>query len=407
MARSDFAGSTLGSEPSSPTSPIGSDRSRGSSAPTTVTAASVDPLINPAQAIDGAEHQPTPSLASIAIEEPIPAEGWLDLARLMTKTPDFVAFSRFHDLHIKNLLYYQVELSVLREQLKDLEELDRDSNGLDLHGESEFHKEPEKIFWGPGTDSKQFLKIRELRECLKGYDEALLQYSQISTLPEPSTHNMRQLVKWLQDEDHGNMTVQGVGSEIWGDQQKKPEPPPLRQQFMNLISFWNKTEPPTRADLVAPRWRKDVDGLTRWLAEELIPFREAVKNPHKREADDSESTAGQEGSEKTSTNHVEDADKEAQKRRSRTDNVRAYSGDTLLKLTYRGATLVACMLPIVAILCLSIIPNLYHKLAMITCFTVLFAIAVMCMTEGTRVQVFTATSAFLAVLVVFVPVQSS
>lgn len=151
-----------------------------------------------------------------------------------------------------------------------------------------------------------------------GIDEALLQYSQISTLPEPSTHNMRQLVKWLQDEDHGNMTVQGVGSEIWGDQQKKLEPPPLRQQFMNLISFWNKTEPPTRADLVAPRWRKNVDGLTRWLAEELIPFREAVKNPHKREADDSESTAGQEGSEKTSTNHVEDADKEAQKRRSRT-----------------------------------------------------------------------------------------
>nr|CDP32742.1 Putative isoleucyl-tRNA synthetase [Podospora anserina S mat+] len=343
MARSDFAGSTLGSEPSSPTSPMGSDRSRGSSAPTTVTAASVDPLINPTQAIDGAEHQPTPSLASIAIEEPIPAEGWLDLARLMTKTPDFAAFSRFHDLHIKNLF-------------------------------------------------KQFLKIRELRECLKGYG---------------ITHNMRQLVKWLQDEDHGNMTVQGVGSEIWGDQQKKPEPPPLRQQFMNLISFWNKTEPPTRADLVAPRWRKDVDGLTRWLAEELIPFREAVKNPHKREADDSESTAGQEGSEKTSTNHVEDADKEAQKRRSRTDNVRAYSGDTLLKLTYRGATLVACMLPIVAILCLSIVPNLYHKLAMITCFTVLFAIAVMCMTEGTRVQVFTATSAFLAVLVVFVPVQSS
>lgn len=169
MARSDFAGSTLGSEPSSPTSPMGSDRSRGSSAPTTVTAASVDPLINPTQAIDGAEHQPTPSLASIAIEEPIPAEGWLDLARLMTKTPDFAAFSRFHDLHIKNLLYYQVELSVLREQLKDLEELDRDSNGLDLHGESEFHKEPEKIFWGPGTNSKQFLKIRELRECLKGY----------------------------------------------------------------------------------------------------------------------------------------------------------------------------------------------------------------------------------------------
>ncbi|KAK4194687.1 putative isoleucyl-tRNA synthetase [Triangularia verruculosa] len=411
MSRSDYAASTaLGSEPSSPTSPM-SERSRGSSVPTTITAASDAYLLAATHARNAAAQiiPPSQSVPSFELPQTPSFEGWLLLVKLMTEKPDFAAFSRFHDLNVKNLLYYQVELSVISDRLSEFERQDWDTKDvLDANGESDFYQNAEKIFWDKGAETEQFLEIQKMRHCLKDYNEALLQYSQVSSLPEPSTHNMRQLVKWLRSPEGADLKVCGLGSEVWGDQNTEPEEPSLPQQFLNLISFWTKTEPPTRADLVSPRWRGDVDGLTRWLAEEYIPFKEAVKKARKKdEPDDTLPSNTKHASEKTSTSHVEDPEEERRMKESRTDRIKTYSGTTLLKITYRGTTLVACMLPIVAILCLSIVPNLYHKLAMITCFTILFGVAVMCMTEGTRVQVFTATSAFLAVLVVFVPVQSS
>ncbi|KAK4173748.1 putative isoleucyl-tRNA synthetase [Triangularia setosa] len=397
MPRSDYAASTtLGSEPSSPTSPM-SDRSRGSSAPTTITAASDAYLLATTQARNAAAQiiPPSPSVPSFEAQQAPSVEGWPLVVKLMTAKPDFEAFSRFSDLNVKNLLYYQVELSVISNRLVEFERQDCDTkDGLDVNGESDFYQNAEKIFWEKGAETEQYLEIQRMRRCLRDYNEALLQYSQVSSLPEPSTHNMRQLVKWLRSPDGADLKVCGLGSDAWGNQNMEPEEPSLPRQFLNLISFWRKTEPPTRADLVSPRGRKDVDGLTRWLAEEYIPFKEAVRKARKQEVpDDSLPSSTREASEKMSASHVEDLEEKRRQKESRTDKIKTYSGTTLLKLTYRGTTLVACMLPIVAILCLSIVPELYHKLAMITCFSILFGIAVMCMTEGTRVQVFTATSA--------------
>jgi len=66
---------------------------------------------------------------------------------------------------------------------------------------------------------------------------------------------------------------------------------------------------------------------------------------------------------------------------------------TILGITAQISTIFACMTPVIAIFLLVTVQNLYHKLAMISCFTFLFGSGLMILADATRVQVFTATSA--------------
>jgi hypothetical protein len=50
-----------------------------------------------------------------------PLPGWPEVAKLISVTPGYEAFSAFRDLHIKSLLYYQNELSMLRNKLHKVE----------------------------------------------------------------------------------------------------------------------------------------------------------------------------------------------------------------------------------------------------------------------------------------------
>ena len=43
--------------------------------------------------------------------------GWPSLAHVMSGVPEYAAFSRFTELNIKNLLYYQAELDILRQEI--------------------------------------------------------------------------------------------------------------------------------------------------------------------------------------------------------------------------------------------------------------------------------------------------
>ncbi|KAK4166857.1 hypothetical protein QBC43DRAFT_312548 [Cladorrhinum sp. PSN259] len=55
--------------------------------------------------------------------------------------------------------------------------------------------------------------------------------------------------------------------------------PSLLRQFWNLLLSIVRLSniPTTRPDLVAPRSRKSMDGMIRWIAEELIPFWSILK----------------------------------------------------------------------------------------------------------------------------------
>ena len=78
----------------------------------------------------------------------------------MAKNPDLAAFSRFRDLNVKSLLYYQAELTHLRKKLHDLEYKDSLTNP--------WAKRADKLV---ESDSIQFKTVKEMRSVLKEYSK--------------------------------------------------------------------------------------------------------------------------------------------------------------------------------------------------------------------------------------------
>jgi hypothetical protein len=110
---------------------------RPPSAPTAVSGSIESPIVSKtwecscrshyAQIPRGTEFDPRIDLSH-------PVHGWPALATVMGNCRDFEAFPRFRDFNIKSLLYYQCELSALREELHALE--------WDDHLQSEFDDAP-------------------------------------------------------------------------------------------------------------------------------------------------------------------------------------------------------------------------------------------------------------------------
>ncbi|KAK4187142.1 putative isoleucyl-tRNA synthetase [Podospora australis] len=401
--------------PSVPPSPT-SVRSGRSSVPTTITYAASDTPLVPPQPHNGSATPQTPTPPAFSMMERLRenrqgdgVEGWPLLAKLMAKKSDFEAFDRFEELNVKNLLYFQVELAKIQRKLETRERADRDS--LPDSERSRFCTEANKLV---GSDSSQWKAVLDMRKCLDGYNRALLQYSQISSLPEPSRRNMNTLLSWLVSPEACNFNVTGTGSNAWGDMYARQavgfKKPSLASQFFGLLLsiVTPRPEPPSVQNLVAPRGRRSVDGLSRWIAEEAIPFwaavKEAWKNRKVKKSQEEEEGNAQTPAvlESVLTVYSEKKDPAEELKDLKLNFIDSYSGSSILGFSTKLTTLFACMLPMVAIGVLYVVENLSRRLGLIAGFTAIFCNGLMMVAEVTRVQVFTATSAFLAVLVVFV-----
>ncbi|KAF2786556.1 hypothetical protein K505DRAFT_259640 [Melanomma pulvis-pyrius CBS 109.77] len=345
--------------------------------------------------------------------------GWPQLAVLMAKTPDFAAFPRFRDLNIKSLLYYQVQLNLLRTQLLEKEGEDAAS---DPNGErSGFAERVDYMVEASGEDSEQFKIVERMRKVLKEYNKALLQYSQISALPEPDPYNMLNLRKWMRHEDGGNYLIRGDGEEAWGDYAKSSDvdASSLWSQFWTVIKrlVWLKSPAEDDLDLVVTRPRSKIDGLTKWAIWYLIPFFESVseRRKEKRKPDVEKDAKPNPKSRFWARGRISKVRKRAkgsgaprlnlargQVKKSKT--VETWSETAVLRMTSGVSTVVACLLPVVAITVLSQLHGTRDLLVCIAGFAVIFAVGLIFLTHGTttRVEIFTATAAFSAVLVVFI-----
>jgi hypothetical protein len=65
----------------------------------------------------GATSDSSPIRSLLGTYEPGERHGWPLLAEVMSEVPEYAAFRRFRDLNAKNLLYYQVQLANLREEI--------------------------------------------------------------------------------------------------------------------------------------------------------------------------------------------------------------------------------------------------------------------------------------------------
>lgn len=106
-------------------------------------------------------------------------------------------------------------------------------------------------------------------------DTALLQHVQVSALPEPDNCNVESLRAWISRPDCGNFCIAGRGSEAWGDLYERPDDPdPFSKRIKRLLLsiFWVHDSPPKKPDLVATHPHRNIDGFTRWIEDEWIPF---------------------------------------------------------------------------------------------------------------------------------------
>lgn len=120
-----------------------------------------------------------------------------------------------------------------------------------------------------------------------------MQYARISALAEPSTHNVRELVTWIHDKELGNVNVAGHAVNKWGPYSGDPRGRRISlARFIRLpLSFVkSSTKDPVVSDLIAPRAGKPLDWLSRWISEEVLPFKwdfgEQWSKKHQRRSDE-------------------------------------------------------------------------------------------------------------------------
>ncbi|KAL1600683.1 hypothetical protein SLS60_007071 [Paraconiothyrium brasiliense] len=334
-------------------------------------------------------------------------EGWPQLAQFMADTPDFAAFPRFRDLNVKSLLYYQAELNSLRKKLQELEHADKAA------------QDPRKKRYSLYADllvntknpPEQFRTMRRIRMVLKEYNEALLQYSQVCALPDPEPVNMRTLRKWLKHGEHGNQNVRSRVDHgpvnTWGLIKNNPddEEKSLWLQFRNLLwgLVWmrspKKSEYEPDLALTAPQTQ--VDGLTHWYVSEWLPFQRAFKTRKERPVNQV-----QDDVEQNRENHTAEIAAPWAKKAKKGETLVSWSENRALRLTSGISTVVACLLPVIAISVLSQLQGLKALLICLAGFSLVFAIGLIALTQGTskRTEIFGATAAFSAVMVVFISI---
>jgi hypothetical protein len=93
-----------------------------------------------------------------------PVKGWPQLAFFIARNPKLAAFSRFGDLNVKSLLYYQAQLIRLRKKLHLQEKRDEEGGN---EATKDFANRADSLVVSEG--SAQWKLITEIRLLLKEY----------------------------------------------------------------------------------------------------------------------------------------------------------------------------------------------------------------------------------------------
>jgi hypothetical protein len=225
-------------------------------------------------------------------------------------------------------------------------------------------------------------------------DAALLQYSQISALPEADSFNVNSLYRWLSrcPREH---RIQGPGAATWGDLTKNPpKPKSLKQRFWRLLCspFWTSKEEKREFNLIVPRVENKVDGLARWVANEFVPFWQCLEDCIRK----MKQPSGDEEKHQEPEEIPEEAPEETSEGQGET-TLNTFKEGPMLRFTSFVATIIACLLPTVAIAVLAQLNTTAELLGIIAVFTAVFAAGLMLLVDSgtSRVEIFTATAAYV------------
>lgn len=144
-------------------------------------------------------------------------------------------------------------------------------------------------------------------------------------------------------------------------------------------------------DLALTAPQTQVDGLTHWYASEWVPFRRALKNRKERKANTNLSDIEQNSEKKI----PDGAPAPWARTPKKEETLVSWSENSALRLTSGISTVVACLLPVIAISVLSQLQGLTALLICLAGFSLVFAIGLIALTQGTskRTEIFGATAA--------------
>ncbi|CZR51178.1 uncharacterized protein PAC_01053 [Phialocephala subalpina] len=377
------------------------------------------------------------SSSAVADDVTKPVSGWPRLAKIITEKPDLESFPTFKDLGIKSLLYYQAELIYLRKQLHKAE---WDDYRLSQEGDSEneyaenlhrFISAHERALKNNKEPPPQWIYIDRIRTVLEKYHAALLQFSDVTALRKADNCNINSLRTFVRDCCPNGLS--STGSETWGNiADTSSTTKSLPRLTLGLLTGF--FVPPDREreeidevfqeHLIVPHKDYKPDGLTQWVKQSFIPFFDhiyehylypilkcilsiwnyIVKLWHKwlrpvpQQKPDPEnkgsSVPSSRGSSTTAgVSHIasHNSDKST---KTLTKNLSQYSGLCIERIASVITTVVACLLPVVAITILARVHEMGLILGLIAVFTAVFAVGlVLLSSSSSRVEIFTATAA--------------
>lgn len=144
-------------------------------------------------------------------------------------------------------------------------------------------------------------------------------------------------------------------------------------------------------DLALTEPQTEVDGFTHWWASELIPFSRAVKK--RRRVHEAVRDVERNGGNMIRTTRAPVVRRASRVQKEET--LESWSEHSVVRLTSGISTVVACLLPVIAISVLSQLQGLKALLSCLAGFSLVFAVVLVGLTQGTskRTEVFAATAA--------------
>ena len=279
------------------------------------------------------------------------AQGYDALGSLMGAYPETAILRRFGALAAQDLLLRQAELVELEEDLRSYQREDKDSGHED--------REQYTLSWdklnrskdedaSEGNDPTQLETILTIREKLKDYQDALIRHRQTLDLGRPVTRQVKALNNWMERPSMGNVFLQGPDRDIW----KNPD-------MDDLITL---APPATEIK------------FTNKYTVALVQFYNAAIGRHIHKA----------GTAKHSRNTIR------------------YTDEGIFRVLKTSAVIIASLLPVAGIAVLYAIETMSGRIGAIAGFTALFSFSLSFITSASVHHIFSATAAFVAVLVVFV-----
>ncbi|KAF7898809.1 hypothetical protein EAE99_012344 [Botrytis elliptica] len=232
----------------------------------------------------------------------------------------------------------------------DLKELENANDRSPDAGRANFSRDWFELSTTDEVDGseEQWKLVLKIREKLREYNEAVFLWTQISKSSSPHPKHLAKFQEWMKRPSMGSVFLIGRDRNIWADgkdlvaiQEKVPE-----NIFFEL---WANTITPIYHDSVGRFYRKPDIETTDYAS-----------------------------------------------------NIVDYSDTVIFRIVSFFGVIMASILPVMTIVVLYLVASMVKRLALVGIFTTIFSVCLWFMTDGRLVEVFSATSAFAAVQVVFI-----